>query len=367
MKVGMQLVYQNHEGISDAEMFRTETRLAIEAEAMGFDFVGLVEHHFTDYAMCPDNAQALAYIAAKTKTIKLMPAAFILPWNDPLRVAEKAILLDILSEGRVILGFGRGLARCEFDGLRINMAESRERFDEAAEIILNAVETGFVEADTKHYKQPRVEIRPRPEATFKGRSYMVGMSPSSVEVAARLGLGCLKFSQGPWADAVGEVNAYREKFLQLHGRKAPPIIIADLVVCFGNKEKVDDNALRYMAAYYDSVLEHYEMGGDHFKKIPAYSNYAGYADMLKKDGIDKAVRDYVGANLAGTPECIMDIIQERQEIIGEFDLSVNFTFGSMPYEDVWEQARLFADKVLPQLKRSTLGTTAGAGASYATA
>src|SRR5262245_4220862 len=123
MKVGMQLVYQNHAGCSDAEMFMTETRLAIEAEAMGFDFVGLVEHHFTDYAMCPDNAQVLSYVAARTRRIQLMPAAFILPWNDPLRVVEKTVLLDILSEGRVLLGLGRGLARREFEGFRVDMAE----------------------------------------------------------------------------------------------------------------------------------------------------------------------------------------------------------------------------------------------------
>ena len=67
-----------------------ETHFAIEAEAMGFDFVGPVEHHFTDYAACPDPFQMLAYVAAKTKTIKLMTAAVILPWNDPLRVVEKA-------------------------------------------------------------------------------------------------------------------------------------------------------------------------------------------------------------------------------------------------------------------------------------
>src|SRR5260370_24506417 len=119
MQNGIMIINKNNVNQTDAKMFRTEKKVAIEVEAMGFDFVGLVEHHFTNYAMCPDNAVALAYIAAKTKKIGIMPAAFILPWNDPLRVAEKAELLDILSEGRVIFGFGRVLANCKFDGLRI--------------------------------------------------------------------------------------------------------------------------------------------------------------------------------------------------------------------------------------------------------
>src|SRR5580692_2890249 len=110
MKVGMQLGYQNLHGIPDADFFRKETKLAIEAEAMGFDIVGPVEHHFTDYAACPDPFQMLAYVAARTKKIKLITAAVILPWNNPLRVVEQALMLDIMSEGRLILGMGRGAA-----------------------------------------------------------------------------------------------------------------------------------------------------------------------------------------------------------------------------------------------------------------
>ena len=132
MQIGLHLGYQNLHDIPDEEFFRKETKLAIEAEAMGFDFVGPVEHHFTNYAACPDPCQLLSYVAAKTKTIKLITAAVILPWNDPLRVVEKAIMLDILSDGRLILGMGRGAARREFKPFRVNLADSREMFDEAA-------------------------------------------------------------------------------------------------------------------------------------------------------------------------------------------------------------------------------------------
>ena len=100
MKVGIQLVVSHHADMTDADMFRNEVKMGVEAEAMGFDYVACVEHHFTDYAMCPDNAQLLSYIAAKTKRIQLMPAAFILPWNNPLRIVEKITMLDIQSEGR---------------------------------------------------------------------------------------------------------------------------------------------------------------------------------------------------------------------------------------------------------------------------
>ncbi len=350
MQVGLQLSYQNFHGISDADMFRTETKLAIEAEAMGFDFVAPVEHHFTDYAMCPDNAQVLAYIAAKTKTIKLMPGAFILPWNDPLRVVEKAILLDILSEGRVIVGMGRGLSRTEFNGFRVDMANSREMFDEAAEIIVRGLETGFVEADGKYFKQPRVEVRPRPEASFKNRTYMVGMSPSSVEVAGRLGLGTLKFSNGPWKDAVKEVDLYRKIYTQHHSREAPPFIICDFLVCFNNKKKIKEYANTYFRKYYESVCSHYELGGAHFAQMPSYSKYAEMGKRANEVGADKAYQDYIESNLIGTPEEVWELHLARRELVGDYDITLNVSYGGMPFEDSWEQIKLFADKVLPKLK-----------------
>src|SRR3546814_21003224 len=119
----------------------------VEAEAMGFDFAACVEHHFTDYAACPDPVQALSYVAAKTKTIKLMPAAIILPWNDPLRVVEKMAMLDSLSEGRAVLGMGRGAARREFKSFGRDLADSREIFDDAALILLAGLETGGAQAE----------------------------------------------------------------------------------------------------------------------------------------------------------------------------------------------------------------------------
>jgi hypothetical protein len=79
MQVGLHLGYQNLHGRPDVETFMQETRFAVEAEAMGFDFVGPVEHHFTDYAACPDPFQMLAYVAAKTSKIRLITAAVILP------------------------------------------------------------------------------------------------------------------------------------------------------------------------------------------------------------------------------------------------------------------------------------------------
>ena len=117
---------------------------------------------------------------------------------DPLRVAENAAVLDMLSKGRLRLGLGRGLARREFNAFRLSMDESRGRFDEAAPMIGEALRTGFMEGDGKYYKQPRIEIRPRPQHSFDGRIYAVASSEDSIDSAAKLGAHMVMFADRPW-------------------------------------------------------------------------------------------------------------------------------------------------------------------------
>ena len=351
MRVGLHLGYQNLNGVPDAEKFLAETQLAIEAEAMGFDYVGPVEHHFTDYAACPDPFQMLAYVAARTKKIKLITAAIILPWNNPLRVVESALQLDVLSEGRLILGMGRGAARREFRSFNVELKDSREMFDEAALIVMAGVETGIVEAQTKWYQIPRTEVRPRPFKSFRDRTVMVSMSASSVEVAARYGLQTLRFSQGDWRNAIPEIEQYRATFKKLHDRQAPPFIISDFVLCFEDKNKVTEYCDTYFSRMFQTVANHYEFMSPHFKELPSYSTYAYMGQMAAAaGGPDKAYRDYVSGNMIGTPEELVQYHLNRTKAVGDYEILANFSFGGLPYELVYEQAKLFADKVLPQLK-----------------
>jgi alkanesulfonate monooxygenase SsuD/methylene tetrahydromethanopterin reductase-like flavin-dependent oxidoreductase (luciferase family) len=172
MHAGLSLVFQNLDGqMSDAEMYRHELDLAARAERVGFDSVWTPEHHFDDYQLTPNVPQFLAWVAGQTTRVKLGTMVTVLPWHDPVRVVENFSLLDHLSGGRAMLGLGRGLGRIEFDGFRVEMGESRRRFTEYTQAILHGLESGFIEADGELDQQPRTEIRPRPLASFKGRTF----------------------------------------------------------------------------------------------------------------------------------------------------------------------------------------------------
>lgn len=352
MDFGVQMVFQNHSDYSDREMYQHELRLVVEAEAMGFDSVWPVEHHFTDYSMCPDNMQYLSYVAARTERIGLGTGAIIVPWNNPLRMVEKMVLLDHLSDGRAILGLGRGLARREYEGMMVDMNEARERFNEGAEIILRGLEEGFVEAHGTFYRQKRVEVRPRPFKSFRDRRFMVCMSPDSFEVAAELGLGAMMFSQFPWEQMVDTLEAYRQDYRAKQGAEAPPINIVDFVACDRDVRRAEEVAREKITGYLASVLHHYEMlDAKHFAETGRnYQHYADAAEMMKEMGQEAVMDGFLDANLWGDPAMLRDKLEKRRATIGAFTVNGIFSYQSLPFDWVESNMRLFADEVGPLLK-----------------
>lgn len=352
MEVGLLMVFQNYcDRLSDKEAWDRDLHLAALAEPLGFNTVGSVEHHFSNYAMSPDNVAFLAYLAGKTSTIGLITGAVILPWHlDPMRIAERMIVLDYLSNGRAKFGIGRGLARREYETFGLDMNSARDRFDESAEFVMTALETGVAEWSGKYYQQTRTELRPRPLASFKDRFYAVAMSSDSVPVCAQLGAQMMSFAQKPWAQMKDHFDTYRRLFKEYHGREAKPPICVDFLACDESAEKAEALAREHMANYYVTVMDHYEMAGDHFKNMKGYGDYANNASLLKDLGMTDAGNAFVDINTWGTPNQILEKLEQRQRDLGDFDLTVQVSYGGMSKEDAESGIRLFAEKVLPEVQ-----------------
>ena len=126
-------------------------------------------------------------------------------------------MLDQLSDGRMILGIGRGLGRVEFEGFRIDMGESRGRFVESAKLVLEGLENGWMEGGGEYVSQPRRDLRPAPFRTFRGRTFAAAVSPDSMPVMAKLGVGLLVVPQKPWKDVRKDFEAYRGFFREENG------------------------------------------------------------------------------------------------------------------------------------------------------
>jgi alkanesulfonate monooxygenase SsuD/methylene tetrahydromethanopterin reductase-like flavin-dependent oxidoreductase (luciferase family) len=265
-----------------------------------------------------------------------------------------------LSKGRLRLGLGRGLARREFAAFRGTMDESRERFDEAAPMIVNALRTGWIEGDGKHYKQPRVELRPRPKYSFDGRIYAVASSEDSVDAAARLGAHMVMFSDRPWPMRLPAIERNRELFRKYHGGNAPVMMITDFCICAPKLDEAETLARKHMGKFVESNFHHYEFLGEHFSTVKGYDAYAQKAEIARKGGLDGAVDGFMKAAVWGTPDRILRELEARRGVIGDFELNVSFRFGGIPYDKAETSLRLFAKEVLPVLQSWRAPTAAQA-------
>jgi alkanesulfonate monooxygenase SsuD/methylene tetrahydromethanopterin reductase-like flavin-dependent oxidoreductase (luciferase family) len=352
MHVGTGVVFQAiGAGRTDREVYQRELALGDLAEPLGFDSLWGVEHHFTDYTMCPDVLQHLTYYAGRTTRIQLGSMVVVLPWHDPMRVAEQVAVLDHLSNGRFVLGIGRGLGRVEFEGFGVNQADSREIFTESAQLLLEGLERGWVELDGKHVKQARRDIRPRPFKTFRGRTYAAAVSPESSELMARLGVGILIVPQKPWPHVVRELAAYREIYRSVNRAEPPPPLVAGWVFIDDDERAAKEAAEKYVGRYYRSVVEHYELAGTHLQGLKGYEMYGKIQEkMLAPGGVDAGIEFFTSLHPWGTPKQVHEKILELRRLTGAEGFVGIFSYGGMPYELAERNCRRFAAEIMPKLK-----------------
>jgi len=356
MDIGVLSIFQNYrDEHDDADIMRGEMDIALAGEKLGYDSYWATEHHFFGYSMCPDNLQWLSQVAGCTSRIKVGTGAVIMPWNDPYRVAAKVALLDQQSNGRALLGFGRGLARREYDSFGIAMDEARGRFDEGTELVIRALDTGVIEADGEYYKQPRAELRPRPLRTFNDRVFSIGVSPESAVQAAVIGARLMVLAQQPWEIfKESALVPYQEKWRELYGTEAPPPVAGQLVYCDEDAGRAADKGAEYINNYFSTVVQHYEIGGKHFQGIKGYEYYGNSTELIAAIGLEAMAEMYVGVNTFGTPDEIIGKIQAQRDLLEcDVDVLAMVKYGGMTDAEAGSSMRLFAEKVMPALRATS--------------
>jgi alkanesulfonate monooxygenase SsuD/methylene tetrahydromethanopterin reductase-like flavin-dependent oxidoreductase (luciferase family) len=371
MRFGVSFFMQNYEdwgrhsarafegpaATADHEIWDRSLRLADQVEPLGFDSLWTVEHHFTPYTMVPNPLQFLTYMAGRTSRVDVGTMVVVLPWHDPVEVAEQIAMLDLVLGGRQLtLGFGRGAGRVEFEGFRVPMHESRVRFTEALEVVRRAITQESFSFDGEFYQLPEMSIRPRPRDPQRllDRMYQAWGSPETVRMAAEADLGPLFVPQKPWEDIRAEVELYDET-RQSMGKPSTRPIVACWVSCFETEEEAWDVALHHMGNYNDSVLRHYELGDpEHFAQTGVYDYYAERARRRSMVTADQATRAFAASQAWGTPDRCLAALRHIVEVTGAAELIGVFDYGAMPVELAERSMQLFAREVLPQVHAGAL-------------
>ena len=354
MKIGMTLQLTSFGGKPDYETYQDELSLADMAEGLNFDSIWCLDHHFTGYVMSPDPVALLMYVAGRTKRVQLGTAVIVLPWHDPVEVAEKIALLDMISGGRTIFGFGRGAASIEYAGFRIPMEEARDRFVESALIIRKGLTQESFSFHGKYYKVPEIQIRPRAISHPENRFYASSISPESAEIMAKLGFGVLIVAQRSWEETAADYNRYREAATASGHTPRPPIGLFNVLVSEDVHEAEELGAI-HMGAMFDSIDRHYKFSDGHLSGVKGYEFYAKLAKTYTKLSVDeqskaKAVEFYRSLHAAGTPAQVLEKFRYIHHTVPLEHAIGTFAFGGLPYPKLERSFKLFAEKVLPVLQ-----------------
>lgn len=327
------------------EYLRRFTDLLVWSEELGFDALWANEHHFHPFGgVIPSPPILLATLAQRTKRVRLGTSIIVLPLHNPLEIAEQLAMVDLLSNGRVELGVGRGLIIYDYEVFGIPVSESLERTLEGFQVIQKAWSNQRFTHHGTYYHYDDVEMWPRPEQR-PHPPLIVACSgtPESFVRTGREGHRLLTVAYIKQLESLGAlVRQYCQAWDEAGHDPAARRIRTHYQIVVGENRaearRTMEDALRLYTA-----------------KINSARSLSRNADAQKKQNtvveeivIDRLVEE--GRVIAGTPEDCVATLKMAQEKIGFTGVDGTFYFGGISYERARESLELFAREVMPKLR-----------------
>jgi alkanesulfonate monooxygenase SsuD/methylene tetrahydromethanopterin reductase-like flavin-dependent oxidoreductase (luciferase family) len=294
-------------GISNVDLYR-QTLDHIEAvEALGFDTVWLTEHHFIEDDYLPSVLTMAAAVAARTSRVTIGTAVLLLPLHDPLRVAEDAAVVDVLSAGRLRLGLGLGYKLEEFAAFGVDRRDRRSLLEDGIEIIRGAWADGPFSHHGRHRRFDDLNVTPKPVQRPGPQIWLAGRAQVPVERAATVGDGLI---------VVGGEDLYRT-YHEAHRRsgRADPARLCIFAPTFPSRDPAGDAArLAEFSAY----------------RMQHYASWYGTAGDLQAD---RALLDTArppgrpfAVDLFGEPELVVEQLRAAEAA----GATAALWFGTLP-------------------------------------
>ena len=317
------------------------------AEEVGFDSIWIAEHHSSRYGICPSLMPLLTHIAARTKKIRIGAGVSVLPFHNPIFLAEESAMLDVLSNGRLDFGVGRGSADYEYGNFNIDFDTRDVRTQEALDIILGLWNQSNFSYHGEFYQVNDLTIAPWPVQQPHPPVYLaVSRTPASVDVAVSRDLPILTSFSTPEADNLGLFSLYAERCAAA-GKEA-------------HLEDMPYFRFVYLADDEQAAREYPRESLTWVRDLGGYRRTLTHGDEINVD-LDRWRRtrtvepesyesELETTAYFGTPEqCVQRIAKLRDEHgIGYFGASMSF--GSMEHSKVLRSMELFAKEVMPKFR-----------------
>jgi alkanesulfonate monooxygenase SsuD/methylene tetrahydromethanopterin reductase-like flavin-dependent oxidoreductase (luciferase family) len=336
-----------------ARYYEDVLALARTADAGGLDYVKMTEHYLGDYGgYCPSPLTFLAAVAAQTRDIRLMTGCVLPAFHHPVQLAAHAAMVDVLSGGRLEVGFARAWLPYEFEAFGVPLDSSRARFEACIKAVIRLWTEEKVTEQTDFFafkdatSLPAVAQRPHPPVW--GAAIR---SPESFVWLAQQGFGLL-VSLSPlrgdlkWTRDL--VRLYRDTFAIRHqgtGLRPRVAVSVPLYVAPGDAEAYDA-AVPYVREYLDVSAE----AAGAWTNVSS-DNYRGYQNMRDVFATisDQALR-HEGSAVIGAPESVVEQIRALQAELSPDVFLWNVDYGGQEDETMQRSLRLFLDEVLPHVR-----------------
>jgi alkanesulfonate monooxygenase SsuD/methylene tetrahydromethanopterin reductase-like flavin-dependent oxidoreductase (luciferase family) len=303
----------------------------VEAEALGYHSTFLVEHHFTGFGQVSASLNLLTWLGARTRDLRLGTAVLVLPWHNPVLLAEQAATLDLLSGGRLDFGVGKGYRYNEFAGFCVPMEEADSRFEEALEIITKAFtsETPFTFRG-KHWQFENIVVEPPTAQKPHPPLWMGAGSPASVRDVAERGYNMLLGQHSLSEEILAQVAQFREE-VEARGRTFDPMQVSVARAVHIAKDAADKEAAlerRYQGHMRINALAR-RPDGDTRARYKAREEEARYESaesalfgapdeiMRKLDALRRGGVEYVIINFGGSRENIRRFAREIMPVFAD--------------------------------------------------
>jgi alkanesulfonate monooxygenase SsuD/methylene tetrahydromethanopterin reductase-like flavin-dependent oxidoreductase (luciferase family) len=353
MKFGTFFFFQAAPGHRHADIIHRELEQVEWTEELGFDEVWFTEHHFIDYGLSVDPSSLAAAAASRTRRVRIGLAAAILPFHHPLRLAEQMALVDIISNGRLDVGVGRGNRPAEFAGYRVPQVESRDRFEETVEILRLAWTQERFSFHGRFFDFDDVRVIPKPLQQPHPPIYQVCVSKDGIENTALRGWPMLNsVLTGPADQLVANRDTYLAT-LEKTGRSAPEI--AALLGRWGVSRQIyvaetDAQALaeaKEAELWYQESFRRFVVPERIEDAHPSLQpGFRAMADKLSRVTWEDLVRETLAF---GSPDTVARHIAYMRELgVGQVLCWMNF--GGLPQDKIRRSMELFAREVMPRFR-----------------
>jgi alkanesulfonate monooxygenase SsuD/methylene tetrahydromethanopterin reductase-like flavin-dependent oxidoreductase (luciferase family) len=229
MRFGIFGSAQARRGVPDVDSgagFKDFVEYNVQAEALGYCSSFVVEHHFTGFGQISATLNLLTWVGARTSTLRLGTAVMVLPWHNPVLLAEQVATMDLLSNGRIDLGIGPGYRHNEFAGFCIPMEEAEERFDESVQLLIRAWTSDVPWSHHgKYWRFENVVVEPPTAQKPHPPLWMGAGRPESIRKVAARGYNLLLDQFAPFDQTIDRFNLFRAE-VQALGRPFDPATVA---------------------------------------------------------------------------------------------------------------------------------------------